>query len=429
MSSERVDAPLLIHDRIDANRRTIRLLQVMFPLVILPTFLHATSYLTLIFTMSAAASSVAGANGPPRLHLLASSLAAIALVVGVTILVHRHSAALVLRLTGARPLEGNARDEAALAQIVENLCIGSGLPRPRLALIESTAANAYSTGMDPEEATLVVTRGLLTLLDRQELEGVVAQELSQIGNEDVRLGTLMAAVVTVTWLPFLLLRRLFRRLQRQSPKLAMGCLVVFLIWIVLPMLASILIGLEMSFEMLGSEAAGSGEMPRHDPRAAIALISVMLLALYNLVAAPVIGLLIRRAVSREREFLADANAALLTRYPPGLARALTKLGAGGNASLEADPSVAHVWIMDPRPDSPLAWLRIWSVHPALDERIQRLSRMGGTTPSMLEKAAADGARYSDSLGESTRSGGASPTLVQTWQEGARPIRRDPARSN
>jgi Zn-dependent protease with chaperone function len=232
----------------------------------------------------------------------------------------------------------------------------------------------------------------------------------------------------VTWLPFLLLRRLFRRLQRQSPKLAVGCLVVFLLWIVLPMLASILVGFQMSFEMLGNETPGSGEMPTHDPRAAIALISVMLLALYNLVAAPVIGLLIRRAVSREREFLADADAALLTRYPPGLARALTKLGAAGNASLETDPSMAHVWILDPRPEGRLPWLRIWSMHPALDERIDRLFRMGGTTSSMLETAAADGARYSDSRGESIGSRAAPRTLLQPWEEGSRPVRRGPARS-
>jgi heat shock protein HtpX len=398
MSTEFVAAPILIHDRIAANRGRTLLLEVVFALAILPTFLHATSYLTLVFGMATMGMEdpVLGARGlaEPRLAIL--GLAALALVVTTTYLVHRYSTALVLKLTGARLLDPNAGEEPVLSRIIENLCIGSGIPRPRLAVIESTAANAYSTGMDPETATLVVTRGLLTLLDRHELEGVVAQELSQIGNEDVRLGTLMATVVTVMWLPYLILRRVFRAMNRLSPKLAAGFLVGFLLWIVLPMLVLIFIGFGLGFEMMLTREAGPDGTSVGGLMEGLALIALMLVGVYTLIGGPVIGLLLRRAVSRERAFLADADAALLTRYPPGLACALTKIGSAGNASVDAEPSIAHLWIVDPRAGSRSPWLRFLSMHPALDERIETLSRMGKTTPSMLEKAAMDGARYSRS---------------------------------
>jgi heat shock protein HtpX len=395
-------APILIHDRIEANRRKSRLLLLVFPIAILPAFLYATQYFMAFFAMATMGMGSPPQSGVPIARLAISGVIAIAFVVAVTALVHRHAATLVLRLTGARVLDPEAQAETTLSRIVENLCIGAGMPRPRLAVIDSPAANAYSTGREPEASTLVVTRGLLTLLDRRELEGVIAQELSQIANEDVRLGTVMATFVTVLWLPYLILRRLFRALSRSNSKLGTGCMIAFLLWFGLPIVYVVVAGLWIAIEMMtGSGASGTvvagTNAYSENPMEGLVLLGAMLLALYAFVGGPLIALLIRRAVSREREFLADADAALLTRYPPGLARALTKIGTADNATLNTEPSIAHLWIVDPLPGGRRPWSEIWGIHPSLDERIETLSRMGGTTPPMLEEAAAEAAQYRASL--------------------------------
>jgi heat shock protein HtpX len=395
VSPEPVVPPILIHDRIEANRRKTRFLQVIFPVAVFPAVLYASSYLMSVFAMAGTmvVSPASGSELDLAVRLTVAGLASVALVAAATMLVIKKSSTLMLRLTGARPIRPDGREEPVLVRVVENLCIGSGIPKPRVAVIESAAINAYSTGLDPETSTLVVTRGVLNALDRQELEGVVAQELSQIGNEEVRLGTMMAAVVTLLWLPYLILRRAYRVIHRSNPKIAVGCLILVGLWIGGPIAFSIVAGFELGVEMMRGAGPASTGVADGNPMIGVALIATMSIALYAFLGAPVLGLLIHRAVSREREHLADADAALLTRYPPGLARALTKIGVAGNATLDTEPSIAHLWIADPLSRGEGRRPGLWSLHPPIGERIAILSRMGGTDPAMLEKAEADGLRY------------------------------------
>ncbi len=305
------------------------------------------------------------------------------LLLGVAVeLLYRYSSRLVLRLTGARLL--GREEEPTLVRTVENLCIGAGLPKPRLAIIESGATNIYSTGLEPDKATLVVTRGLLEALDRRELEGVVAQELSQIGNGDVRLGTMLASAMTIMLLPYLIVGHMLRSVFRTDRGCAMGCLFFPFLFFVVMMAVSAVFGLVISSAI-------------SDPTERLLFTLAMLFPLYALFIGPAIGYLLRSAVSRERELLADADAALLTRYPPGLARALVKIGVPGNAVIKTQPSIAHLWIVDPRNPESIARIDLFATHPPIRERIEALSRMGGTTPAMLAAAEADGRLYGDTV--------------------------------
>jgi heat shock protein HtpX len=402
---ESVAPPILIHDRIESNRRKTGVLQLVFPVAVFPAVLYTTSYFMSVFAMAGtmAVSPVSDSSTDLALRLTTAGLAAVAFVAAVTILAYKKASTLMLRLTGARTLDIDGSEEPVLARVVENLCIGSGISPPRIAVIESAATNAYSTGLSPQTSTLVVTRGLLNALDRQELEGVVAQELSQIINEDVRLGTMMAAVVTLLWLPYLVLRRVYRAIHRRNPKLGLGCLVLFGLWIGGPLAFSIITGVELGMEMMRDAGPAQAGMDAN-PMMGVALIATMSIALYAFVGAPVLGLLIHRAVSREREHLADADAALLTRYPPGLTRALAKIAVAGNAALDTEPSLAHLWIADPLSRSDDRSPSLWSLHPPIEARIAILTRMGGTDPAMLARAESDGLRYWQSI---TRSGDSS----------------------
>lgn len=390
MQRSSANAPILIYDRLAANRRKSRWLLITLGVVSTPVFLFAAHYLTGIVAMMTMTSFMNAASSPeaaiaPILGI--STAVAVLLMVAAARLFFRYSADAVLRLTGAQPLP--AGEEVPFRRIVENLCIGAGLPKPRLAVIESTATNLYSTGLDPENSALVVTRGLLKILDRRELEGVVAQELSQIGNGDVRLGTILATVVMIMLLPYIVVTRVFKRLSRANRGCGIGCLVLILY----------LFGIAVVGVMGGM---GMLVEPSADPTVSLLLLAVMLLPLYALVVGPAVGYLLRFAISREREFLADADAALLTRYPPGLARALAKIGVPGNAAIDRQSSIAHLWIVDPRPVKSAHRTGIFATHPPLGERIDTLARMGGTTPEMLQGAEMAGRQYRDAVGLHSR---------------------------
>jgi heat shock protein HtpX len=385
------NAPILIYDRLAANRRKSRWLLIILGVVSTPVFLFVAHYLTAIVAMMTMSSFTQAASSPeaaiaPILGI--STTIAVLVMVATARLYYRYCADAVLRLTGAQPLA--PKEETPFRRIVENLCIGAGLPKPQVAVIESTATNLYSTGLDPEKSTLVVTRGLLQALDRRELEGVVAQELSQIGNGDVRLGTILATVVMIMLLPYILVGRAFKLLYRANRGCGFGCLILILYLVGLAVV-SVIAGMGMLVE------------PSADHTTRLLLLAVMLLPLYALVVGPAIGYLLRFAVSREREFLADADAALLTRYPPGLARALAKIGVPGNAAIDSQASIAHLWIVDPRRAKSGQWTAIFATHPPLGERIDALARMGGTTPEMLQEAEMAGRQYRDAVGLQSRS--------------------------
>ena len=382
MEQSSTDAPILIYDRIDSNRRKTRWLIAGFVMASVPIFLFIAYDITGIVAMSIfmqAASSPESAIAP----IIGISTGIAVLLLGVaTELLYRYSSRLVLRLTGARPL--NPGEEPTLVRTVENLCIGAGLPMPQLAIVESRATNVYSTGLEPDKATLVVTRGLLEALDRRELEGVVAQELSQIGNGDVRLGTVLATVMTIMLLPYLIGARVIKALFRANRGRGIGCLLFPLLFFVVMVAFSAVVGL-----FLISDIA--------DPTARLLFMLAMFLPLYALFIGPAIAYMLRSAVSREREFLADADAVLLTRYPPGLAQALAKIAVPGNAVIATQPSISHLWIVDPRKPKSIFRMELFATHPPIRERIEALSRMGGSTPEMLAAAEAAGHLYRDTF--------------------------------
>lgn len=236
----------------------------------------------------------------------------------------------VLGMSKARELR--AGEEPQLRNVVEALAIGSGLPMPKLYLIEDGAPNAFATGRDPKHASIAVTRGLLDKLDRAELEGVLAHELSHIGNHDIRT-MLLAAVLA-------------------------GTIVLF---------ADVLL------RWMRFGGARRGRRDREGGGGAGALILVVALVLA--VVGPIVARIITLAVSREREFLADASAALLTRYPAGLASALRKI-AGDPEPLEvANKATESLYIANPLKDRPAFLDGLFDTHPPIAERVRRLESM------------------------------------------------------
>ncbi|HTR19178.1 MAG TPA: M48 family metalloprotease [Candidatus Paceibacterota bacterium] len=218
-----------------------------------------------------------------------------------------------------------------LHRIVENLAITAGLPKPRIYIIEDPAPNAFSTGRDKNHAAIAVTTGLLQMMDRNELEGVIAHELSHIGNRDILVMT--AAVVLVG---------------------------------VISVLANIF--LRVSFW----GGFGGGGRDRNNANVIILIAGVLAIIL-----APIAATLIQLAISRRREYLADASGALLTRYPEGLESALRKLGSYQAPLQTASTATAHLYITNPFGAHPAGkWVQnLFSTHPPIEERIAALEGM------------------------------------------------------
>jgi len=233
---------------------------------------------------------------------------------------------LVLRQSQARQLA--AGEEPQLRNIVETLSIGLGIPPPRIYLIDDTAPNAFATGRDPKHASIAVTRGLIEKLDRTELEGVIAHELSHVGNHDIRVMLLVTVLV--------------------------GTIALLSDW------------------MLRSFAWGGGRRDR-DRGGGGGIVLIIALALAILT--PIVATLIQLAVSRQREYLADASGALLTRYPPGLASALRKIAADKEALEVANKATASLYFANPLKDAPRAMDGLFDTHPPIAERIRRLESM------------------------------------------------------
>ena len=233
---------------------------------------------------------------------------------------------IVLKLTRAHP--ANREENWVLVTTVENLAITAGLPTPRVFIVDDPAPNAFATGRDPVHAVVAVTTGLLAILDKEELEGVLGHELSHIGNRDILLSTVV--VVLVGFLSIL------------------------------------------SDIFLRSMWWGGGRRSDDNNAGGILMIVGIILALLS----PVIGLLIQLAISRRREFLADASGALLTRYPEGLARALEKISAHSQVMKTASNATAHLFIANPFGANAMQGLsRLFLTHPPIVDRIAALRGM------------------------------------------------------
>jgi heat shock protein HtpX len=235
---------------------------------------------------------------------------------------------LVLAQSQAKALPAGA--EPQLRNIVDTLAIGLGIEPPTIYVIDDTAPNAFATGRDPKHASIAVTKGLLEKLDRTELEGVIAHEMSHVVNRDIRVMLLVTVLVgTVALISDGLLRTMQFGGGRRR----------------------------------GRDGGGAG---------IIAIVAIVLAIL-----TPIIASLIQLAVSRQREYLADASGAMLTRYPPGLASALRKISADTEALEVANKATASLYIANPLKDRPTFMDGLFNTHPPIAERIKRLEAMAG----------------------------------------------------
>ena len=233
---------------------------------------------------------------------------------------------IALSLAGAYRLP--ARDQNPYVwNLVENLCIAKGLPMPKVYLIPEPAINAFATGRDPKHASIALTEGAVAKLENEELEGVIAHELSHVANYDIRLATLVIVLLgTLAILSDIFLR------------------------------SSHFIG--------GGRRSGRG-----NPAAVLILIGLILALL-----SPLIGKLIQLAISRQREFLADASGALLTRYPEGLARALEKIQQDGTPLTRVSEATAHLYLTSPFGNKPSFLGKLFMTHPPIAERVAALRK-------------------------------------------------------
>jgi heat shock protein HtpX len=406
--AEELPPPVLAYDRVKHNRRVASFLFFLFALALTPYFVFAAMYFGegwIIMIVIPLFSSLIGFDvfslfknpGVMVVGIIAAVFVALGLGLLITWFLYRQTANRVLRLAGAAPV--SREQEKDLYRLVENLCIGSGLPQPTLYLMETAAANAFVTGLSPEKASLAVTRGLLKLLDRRELEGVIAHELSQIGNYEIKRNTVLAAFLGTVWLPYRVFSRLFACLFRIDRLVGAGCLVLFLIfvgglllfylsafWLIPEMSTDF--GISLSFSYLWWFLPG-----------------------YCLLLVPLLGLILQRSTLRQMTFLSDADAALITRNPETLARALEKLGAGHNAAVSATQATAHLYFVDPQPGRN-PWLSgILGVHPPLSDRVKLLVRMSpGASLEKLEAAAQTGALFGEAANLPPEEPVVSPTL-------------------
>ncbi len=250
---------------------------------------------------------------------------AVAFSIIMNIFSYWYSDRIVLKIAGAVPAKKDTHRE--LYNIVENLSITAGLPMPKVYVTPEKAPNAFATGRDKDHAVVAVTEGLLEILDRNELEGVVAHELAHIGNRDILLSTIVVVLVGFV----ALLSDLFLR-----------------------------------FTIFGGNSGGD----RDGRLQLILIIAGIALAIL----APIVATLIQLAISRKREFLADASGALLTRYPEGLASALKKISADGTQMKRANHATAHMYISNPfKGKKAKNFLgKLFMTHPPVEERVKAL---------------------------------------------------------
>ncbi|MFC1622156.1 M48 family metallopeptidase [Patescibacteria group bacterium] len=230
---------------------------------------------------------------------------------------------MILAISGAKevPFEHNKY----LHNLIDNMCIASGLPKPKIYMINDTAMNAFATGRDPQHAVICFTSGIVDRLGKRELEGVVAHELSHIQNYDTRLMSIVSILVGMVTL--------------------------------------------LSDWFTRGRLYGGGSSGRKGSASGI----IFLIGIIFVILSPIIATLIKLAISRSREFLADSSSALMTRYPHGLASALRKLGADQEILEVANGATAHLYISNPLKGQGIG--KLFATHPPVQERIKKLESM------------------------------------------------------
>jgi heat shock protein HtpX len=265
-------------------------------------------------------------------------LIALGLALVLVLLSYYKSDSLILAMSRAK--EADPQRYPYLHNTVEGLALAAGVPKPKVYIIQDTAMNAFAAGRDPEHAVLAVTAGLLDKLDRLELEGVVAHEMSHIKNYDIRIMTLTVVLV--------------------------GVVLLLSDWLL------------RSFWWSG----GGRRRVGGDDNVGGGFGIVMIIGLLLAILAPIFANLIKLAVSRQREYLADASGAMLTRYPPGLASALRKISEDQEPLEVANRATAHLYISPPKHRGARGKItELWGTHPPIQERIKRLDAMSSISKS------------------------------------------------
>ena len=259
----------------------------------------------------------------------------IAVVIGAgvyTLIQYFAASSQALAITGAQEIQ--KADNPRLYRVIENLSITTGLPMPKVYVINDPAPNAFATGRDPKHAAVAATTGLLAIMDDDELEGVMAHEMGHVQNYDIRVSTIVfGLVVAIGFIADILLR----------------------------------------FSIFGGLAGGNRNNNNQNGGGGNPVI--LILSIVALVLSPILAAIIQAAISRQREYLADASSAMITRNPPELESALKKLGEYGRPVAKQNTSMAHMWIADP--NKPGLMARLFSTHPPIPDRIARLEKIGG----------------------------------------------------
>lgn len=256
-----------------------------------------------------------------------SAVLIVAFVLAYTVFQYFAAARLAITMSGAHQIE--KRDNPRLWNIVENLSISEGMPMPKVYIINDPAPNAFATGRNPEKAVVAATTGLLDIMDDNELQGVMAHEMGHVKNYDIRVSTIVFGLVS-----------------------AIGILADM--------------ALRMAWYSSFSRNKNSGQL-------ALFMVAI---GIVGWIIAFLIGPIVSAAVSRQREYLADATGVEMTRYPDGLASALKKLGEYGRPMKKANSAMAHMYISDPL--KPGMVERAFSTHPPIPKRIERLQQIGRT---------------------------------------------------
>ena len=237
---------------------------------------------------------------------------------------------IVLSMTGARPV--SREDDPRLYYMVEGLSIAAGLPMPAIYLIYDQGMNAFATGRNPKKGVIVFTRGLLENLDDEELKGVISHELAHIKNYDILLGTIIVVMVGIV---------------------------------------SIIANIMTRFLFFG----GRGRRSAKGSGGGIIMIVVLIIGVLFIIMSPIVAMIIKMAISRNREYLADSTGALISRYPPGLASALKKISSHSEVRT-ASSATAHLFISNPLGEkSRVMFKNLFNTHPPVKERIERLNEM------------------------------------------------------
>jgi len=254
---------------------------------------------------------------------LTITIVVLAVSIGYAVLQYFVASRLAVSMAGGHEIQ--KADNPRLYRIVENIAITDGLPMPKVFIVSDPAPNAFATGRDPQHAYVAATTGLLDIMDDSELEGVMAHEMGHVQNYDIRVSMIVyGLVVAVGFIADLFLR--------------------------------------FAFFGRGNDRGGNNPI-------------VLVFGLVAMIVAPLVAAVVQAAVSRQREYLADATSAMTTRNPDALAGALQKLAEYGRPMKRQNSTMSHLWIADPNKPGLVA--RLFSTHPPIPDRIARLKKIGG----------------------------------------------------